>query len=78
MENLFTLVKESRVNEYALATLIEQFEPKIKKVSTFTSVSNREDLEQELKQKLILCIRNYEMNSVPGFFEYKNNSEVNG
>ncbi|WP_019241036.1 MULTISPECIES: helix-turn-helix domain-containing protein [Bacillus] len=75
-DQLFKLVKESKSNNHSLEKVIEMFEPKIKKVLLLTSKNNREDLEQELRCKLVICIRQYEAESIPGFFELSTNEEV--
>lgn len=68
---LYELVKESRQNKQALETIINLFEPKLKKSLTLTNYNEREDLEQELKCKLIKCILDYDVESTPGFWELR-------
>jgi hypothetical protein len=68
---LYELVKESKTNEKALETIINLFEPKLRKSLTLTSYSEREDLAQELKCILIMYIKGYDIDSTPGFWELK-------
>ncbi|MBA2871545.1 hypothetical protein HNQ85_001815 [Anoxybacillus calidus] len=68
---LYELVKESKKNVKALETIINLFEPKLRKSLTLTNYSEREDLAQELKCKLIMYIQGYDVDSTPGFWELK-------
>ncbi|HEY4552275.1 MAG TPA: helix-turn-helix domain-containing protein [Bacillaceae bacterium] len=49
--------------------MLDILTPKIKKSLRETDVQHREDLEQELKEKLIKKIKENEPASVPGFFD---------
>ncbi|WP_042477597.1 helix-turn-helix domain-containing protein [Bacillus ndiopicus] len=71
MSKMYYLVERARYDEEALLELIKLFEPKIYKSLYFTTPSHREDLLQELNYKLINCIWKYDLNSVPGFWEFK-------
>ncbi|MER2007020.1 MAG: hypothetical protein ABS939_06165 [Psychrobacillus sp.] len=66
------LVEKSKHDEKALLTLISFFEPKLKICLYQTPPTNREDLQQDLIIKLINTIQNYDVNSVPGFWDLKN------
>ena len=66
---LYELVKDSKNNGESIKRIIDLFEPKVKKCLTYTSMHERENLEQELKLKMIVCIKKYDVNSTPGFFE---------
>lgn len=68
---LFDLVKESKFNKAAMESVIKLFEPKLKKTLYMTNPNDRDDLEQELKMKMVSYIKEYDMNSVPGFWEFK-------
>lgn len=68
---LYDLVKESKFDKTALETIIKLFEPKLKKSLYMTNPNDREDLAQELKIKLISYITKYDMDSIPGFWEFQ-------
>lgn len=68
-ESLYTLVKKSRTDDHSLVIVIDLFSPKINHSLKQTNVQNREDLSQELKIKLLECIRNYEVDHIPGYFQ---------
>lgn len=70
MSDLLCMVIEAKENNNTLEELIAKFEYKIKKVSSYTSYENRQDLEQELRCKLVTCIKNYNTSSIPGLFDY--------
>jgi hypothetical protein len=50
--------------------IIKLIEPKIKKTLKETDIQNREDLEQDLKEKIIKKLKDSDLNKVPGFFEF--------
>jgi hypothetical protein len=66
---LYDLVKEAQGNTEYETKVIRTFEPKIKKSLYLTRVENREDLEQELRIKLIRYVRDYSLENVPGLFD---------
>ncbi|MEZ2658935.1 helix-turn-helix domain-containing protein [Aneurinibacillus aneurinilyticus] len=68
-ENLYTLVKQSRFDNDSLEKVIDLFSPKIDQSLKQTKLQNREDLSQELKIKLLDCIRNYDVDNTPGYFQ---------
>ncbi|ARP44631.1 hypothetical protein GTHT12_03764 (plasmid) [Geobacillus thermodenitrificans] len=68
---LYELVKECKRNEKALEKIINMFELKLKKSLNLTKHSEREDLAQELKYKLVKYIKEYDVDSTPGFWELK-------
>lgn len=70
-KQLLTLVEESKDDNIALLDVISLFEPKLKKVIFQTQPLYREDLQQDLLIKMIHCIKKYDTNSVPGFWEMK-------
>ncbi|TCT21127.1 helix-turn-helix protein [Melghiribacillus thermohalophilus] len=79
MDNtLYDLAKKSKEDNQALQMLIDLFEPKIKKSLTLTNYTEREDLSQELKYKLVITIKEYDIESTPGFWDlleqFKENS----
>lgn len=71
MSALYELVKQSKDNGEKLQTVVNLFEPKIKKSLQLTNAKEKEDLSQELKCKLISCIQNYDIDSTPGFWDFK-------
>ncbi len=70
-QTLYELAIKSKTDEMALQTIIDLFEPKLKKSLNLTEYSERENLSQELKYKLILGIQKYDIDSTPGFWELK-------
>ncbi|NMH70666.1 hypothetical protein HF072_17940 [Bacillus sp. RO3] len=66
---LYDLVKEAQCNTEYETDVIQTFEPKIKKSLYLTRVENRDDLEQELKIKVIRYVRDYSLENVPGLFD---------
>ncbi|WP_075618776.1 helix-turn-helix domain-containing protein [Paenisporosarcina indica] len=69
IESLYTLVKQSRTDNNSLVCVIDIFSPKIDHSLKQTKQQFREDLSQELKIKLLDCIRNYEVDNIPGYFQ---------
>lgn len=61
-------------NDKEILTIIEQFKPKIKKSLANTSYQEREDLEQEIKLKIVEKMRTVEFKDVPGFWWMINNN----
>ncbi|AKG03396.1 hypothetical protein AAV35_000420 [Salimicrobium jeotgali] len=59
------LRKEKKFNE-----VVNDFEPKIKKVLINTPFQEREDLEQELKMKIYQKIETLDEIEAPGFVEF--------
>lgn len=68
---LYELVKEAKNNNEALESIIDLFEPKLKKSMYMTNLNDRDDLAQELKVKMISYIKGYDIDSVPGFWQIK-------
>jgi hypothetical protein len=66
---LYDLVKEAQCNTAYEKNVIQTFEPKIKKSLYLTRVENRDDLEQELKIKVIRYVRDYSLENIPGLFD---------
>ncbi|TMU83967.1 hypothetical protein FGG79_17635 [Bacillus sp. BHET2] len=66
---LYDLVKEAQCNSEYETNVIQTFEPKIKKSLYLTRMENRDDLEQELKMKVIGYVRDYKLENVPGLFD---------
>jgi phosphotransacetylase len=68
---LYELVKSSKSDTRSLSTVINLFEPKIKKSLHLTSHKNKEDLLQELNYKLVKIIKSYDVDSTPGFWKMR-------
>lgn len=68
---LYEMVKKSKEDNKTLQMLIELFEPKINKALMLTEYKERENLSQEIKFKLIVGIKTYDVESTPGFWELK-------
>ncbi len=68
-DSLFTLVKQSRTDNHSLVKVIDLFSPKINRSLQQTTEQHREDLSQDLKIKLLVWIRNYDVENTPGFYE---------
>lgn len=68
-QKLTNLAEQAKYNNHALSNIIQLFSPKIKSSLKQTNHQDREDLSQELKLKLIIYIRNYDVDDTPGFFD---------
>ncbi|KAB2372792.1 MULTISPECIES: hypothetical protein [Bacillus] len=64
--------KGKSLNEDEVIQIIEAFKPKIKKSLFNTSLGEREDLEQEIKLKIVEKINDIYSDEVPGFFQFIN------
>lgn len=71
MKCLYELVQDAKNSTIALENIIQMFELKIKKLIYMTNINNRDDLTQELRMKMIKYITEYDLDSVPGFWELK-------
>lgn len=60
---------ENNYNEETLM-IIENFTPKIKQCLHQTSYQEREDLEQEIKLKIIEKLATQEFNETPSFWDF--------
>ena len=68
---LYDLVKEAKSNTEYETKVIRSFEPKIKQSLYLTRLENREDLDQELKIRLIRYVRDFSLFNVPGLVDLK-------
>lgn len=57
------------MDETDILSILQQLEPKIRSVLFQTSNNDREDLEQDLIERLIKVIKNNINYDVPGFFD---------
>ncbi|UPW82626.1 hypothetical protein [Lysinibacillus sp. Ag94] len=62
-------ILENQYNEEAL-TIIENFIPKIKQCLHNTEFQEREDLEQEIKLKIIEKLATVEFQDAPSFWDF--------
>ncbi|MBD7983774.1 hypothetical protein H9649_04210 [Sporosarcina sp. Sa2YVA2] len=59
------------LREQDIEFIIEKVQPKIVASLSQTSMNNKDDLEQDLKEKIIRILKEGKIDSsVPGFFEY--------
>ncbi|WP_053220310.1 hypothetical protein [Virgibacillus senegalensis] len=58
-----------------ITEFIIQMEPKIKKSVMYTSPQERDDLEQEIKLKMIETVTRGVIKETPGFWEFKQSFE---
>lgn len=71
MNALYDMVKEAQDDSLYEVNVVQSFEPKIKKSLRLTHLENREDLEQELRIKVIGYARSYSLEDVPGLFDLR-------
>lgn len=78
LNNLAFLLRQSQRRDVdAVQDLINAFQPKLKKSLYQVEVQERDDLEQELKVKMIENIYDYDLNDIPGFYEFISRIEKN-
>lgn len=70
-KNLYQLVQSAKKSEEDARQIIEIFKPKINKTLYQTSFNNREDVNQELKLKLLEVIKDYDLDKAVGFWEFR-------
>lgn len=58
------------MDEIDILAILKQLEPKMQSVLFQTSNDYREDLEQDLKERMIKIIKNNINLEVPGFFDF--------
>ncbi|SDK27930.1 helix-turn-helix domain-containing protein [Sediminibacillus albus] len=76
-QSLYQLVNQSKSNPSALMTILDLFEPKVKRSLYQTEERNREDLHQDLQLKVVEAVLNYDTTTVPGFFDFQSQVESN-
>ncbi|WP_100330548.1 hypothetical protein [Bacillus xiapuensis] len=59
-----------KIENREIVSIIEKLEPKIKKSLLQASYEHREDLAQEIKEKIIIKLKNEELAKIPGLFEF--------
>ncbi|MBC9722023.1 MAG: hypothetical protein H9W82_12180 [Lactobacillus sp.] len=58
------------MSEDEIMEIIQLVQPKLKKVLNQTEYQSKDDLEQDLMEKIIIKIKNKDLRDVPGFFEF--------
>ena len=71
MTDMYTIVKRAKADPEMLNELIKLFEPKVNKLMKRTSPNDMADLSQELRLMLIQSAYHYDLDSIPGFWEFK-------
>lgn len=68
---------QDEVKKKEIEAILNRFNPQIKKALKNTSYQEREDLEQEIKLKILEKVNSLDIESPPGFWEFikKNNRE---
>ncbi|MBU5355087.1 helix-turn-helix domain-containing protein [Paenibacillus barcinonensis] len=65
------LLKQARQNDtQAMESIIVKFKPKLQKSLYQTHLQNRNDLQQEIKLKIIEAVYRYNIEEVPSFLEF--------
>lgn len=72
MCRLYYLIKQAEKNKdlTSIEEIIHRFEPKIKSSSKFIQNREREDLEQELKIRIVKAVDKFKTSKTPGFIEF--------
>lgn len=71
MTDMYTIVKRAKVDPEMLTELTRMFEPKVNKLMKRINPNDRADLSQELKIMLIESVYQYDLDSIPGFWEFQ-------
>lgn len=77
MDCLMNLLIQARKNDKnAMESIILKFNPKLQKSLYQTTLQDRNDLKQEIHLKIIEAVYKYDIETVPGFWEFiQNNKE---
>ncbi|GGJ97154.1 hypothetical protein GCM10007063_19460 [Lentibacillus kapialis] len=71
MRRLYYLVQHAKTNDSeSTKEIIHRFDPKIKQTSRFTGNFEREDLEQELRIRIVKAVDKFKTDDTPGFREF--------
>ena len=71
MGYLMKLLKKAKNNDKkAMEEIIIKFTPKIRKSLYQTSLQERNDLRQEVNLKIIEAVHKYDIESIPGFWDF--------
>ncbi|REK53529.1 MAG: hypothetical protein C6W55_13855 [Thermobacillus sp.] len=69
--DLFTLVQKAKAGDKeAMKEILHLVEPFIQKACRRASPNEQNDLQQYLAEKVIVAVKNYDMNSIPGFAQF--------
>lgn len=72
-QDLFTLVQKAKSGDKeAVNQIILMVQPFIQKVCRRAPPNERNDLQQHLTEKVIVAVKNYDMNSIPSFSQFVN------
>ena len=63
-------MSNNKISNEEILLIIDSLEPKIKKALFQTKYSHRDDLSQDIKEKIIRKLKNDEFQDVPGLFEF--------
>lgn len=63
---------QDEIKKKEIEEILKRFNPQIKKVLKNTSYQEREDLEQEIKVKILEKLNSLNIESTPGFWEFIN------
>lgn len=75
MNDLYSMVKLAQEDPARLEEIVSSFEPKVKRLMKITDLNNMQDLSQELRIIIMKAASNYDTESIPGFWEWKNRLE---
>ncbi|WP_289375896.1 helix-turn-helix domain-containing protein [Paenibacillus silvae] len=76
MDCLMSLLIQARKNDKkAMESIIVKFNPKLQKSLYQTTQQDRNDLKQEIHLKIIEAVYKYDIETVPGFWEFIQNSK---
>jgi hypothetical protein len=71
MRRLYHLVQRAKTHDSeSTQEIIHRFNPKIKQTSRFTKNFEREDLEQELRIRIVKAVDKFKTDETPGFREF--------
>lgn len=71
MCRLYYLIQQAKTRDMeSMNEIIHRFDPKIKNTSKFTGNHEREDLEQELKIRVVKAVDKFKTAETPGFREF--------
>ncbi|WP_145407911.1 helix-turn-helix domain-containing protein [Paenibacillus xylanexedens] len=70
-QDLYHLVQHAKSgNREAMGTIIQRFEPSIKKVCRQAAMNEQYDLQQYVSEKIIRAILHYDMGTIPDFNQF--------
>jgi|GEM_PF-955478 len=76
MESLIYLIKRAQEKDItAMEKIIQKYTPKIQKSLGQTANQDKNDLRQEVNLKIIEAIYKYDLETVPGFWDFMDTEE---